>query len=111
MKYLLHILAIGLFLFSACQQNDTTSEFEANFINPPSTAKPRTWVHAMSGNTSKAGFTKDLEAIEKVGIGGFEDRQVHYSHSCDLHVVIKISIDAEKEIYTMMQTTCDVTAS
>lgn len=45
-------------------------ELEANFLNPPDEAKPRTWFHAMSGNMSKAGLTKDLEAIAEVGIGG-----------------------------------------
>ena len=45
-------------------------DLDQNFKNPPASAKPRTWFHAMSGNMSKAGLTKDLEAIERVGIGG-----------------------------------------
>lgn len=43
---------------------------EEMFANPPSEYKPRTWMHAMSGNMSKEGMTKDLEAISEVGIGG-----------------------------------------
>jgi hypothetical protein len=43
---------------------------EENFINPPNESKPKTWMHAMSGNMSKAGLTKDLESMAKVGIGG-----------------------------------------
>jgi hypothetical protein len=46
------------------------AELEANFRNPPDEAKPRTWFHAMSGNMSKDGLTKDLESLAEVGIGG-----------------------------------------
>ena len=41
---------------------------------------------------------------------GFENRLVHYSHSCDLVRVDRISERAEKERHAMMQTVCDVTA-
>ena len=40
------------------------------FKNPPVWAKPKTWLHSMSGNMSKVGFTKDLEAISDVGMNG-----------------------------------------
>ena len=43
---------------------------EELFKNPPKETRPRTWMHAMSGNMSKAGLTKDLEAMAEVGIGG-----------------------------------------
>ena len=46
------------------------TELEGNFVNPPATARPRTWYHVMSGNMSKAGITKDLESMVEVGIGG-----------------------------------------
>ena len=41
---------------------------------------------------------------------GLEDRLVHYSHSCDLERVERISERAEKERHALMQTACDVTA-
>jgi hypothetical protein len=41
---------------------------------------------------------------------GLEKRLVHYSHSCDLIVLHRISEAAEKERHAMMQTTCDGTA-
>ena len=41
---------------------------------------------------------------------GLEDRLVHYSHSCDLVVLTRISEAAEKERHAMMQTACDGTA-
>ncbi len=44
---------------------------EAGFQNPPESARPWTWWHWMNGNVSKAGITADLEAMKRVGIGGF----------------------------------------
>jgi len=41
---------------------------------------------------------------------GLTDRLVHYSHSCDLVIVNRISEAAEKERHAMMQTACDGTA-
>ncbi|KAA5824828.1 hypothetical protein FPF71_09125 [Algibacter amylolyticus] len=41
---------------------------------------------------------------------GLTDRLVHYSHSCDLVVLHRISEAAERERHAMMQTTCDGTA-
>ncbi|WP_020570317.1 glycosyl hydrolase [Neolewinella persica] len=48
----------------------TGEELAAGFLHPPNEAKPRTWFHAMSGNMSKVGLTKDLESMADVGIGG-----------------------------------------
>lgn len=50
--------------------NSHSEDLEASFKSPPSRACPRTWMHAMSGNMSKAGMTKDLEAIAAAGQGG-----------------------------------------
>ena len=46
------------------------SELEAGFVRPPASAKPHTWWHWMNGNVSKQGITADLEAMQRVGIGG-----------------------------------------
>lgn len=43
---------------------------ESLFKNPTSEYKPLTWYHVMNGNMSKAGISKDLEAIASAGIGG-----------------------------------------
>ena len=43
---------------------------EADFQNPPVTARPYVWWHWMGANYSKAGITKDLEAMKAAGIGG-----------------------------------------
>ncbi len=41
-----------------------------NFITPPAAAKPRVWWHWMNGNITKEGIQKDMEWMEKSGIGG-----------------------------------------
>ncbi len=40
------------------------------FKNPPASAKPKTWMHSMSGNMSRPGLRKDLQAIADAGLGG-----------------------------------------
>ena len=66
-----NILFIFLSIFfSCCKINHPEIISEDLFLNPPSSTKPRTWMHAMSGNMSKEGMTKDLEAISEAGVGG-----------------------------------------
>lgn len=43
---------------------------QQGFITPPDSAKPQTWWHWMNGNITKEGITADLEAMQRVGIGG-----------------------------------------
>ncbi len=68
------INTIFLFLFcvllSGCVTDVTNSSLEDDFKNPPAASKPKTWMHALSGNMSKEGLTKDLESIADVGLGG-----------------------------------------
>lgn len=59
-----------ILLFSCQTVKKETSNLEDEFKNPPEASRPRTWMHAMSGNMTKAGITKDLEAMAKVGLGG-----------------------------------------
>jgi hypothetical protein len=42
----------------------------AQFQHPPAPAKTHVWWHWMNGNISKAGITADLEAMQRVGVGG-----------------------------------------
>jgi hypothetical protein len=49
-------------------------------------------------------------SIALLRAAGLENRLVHYSHSCDLERVERISERAEKERHALMQTACDVTA-
>ncbi|MGB0259477.1 MAG: glycosyl hydrolase, partial [Coraliomargarita sp.] len=46
---------------------------EQSFENPPTSARPFTWWHWMSGNVSKQGIEKDLAAMHQFGLGGFQN--------------------------------------
>src|SRR5215467_13429536 len=46
---------------------------EAGFETPPNSAKPRVWWHWMNGNITKDGIKLDLEWMNRVGIGGFQN--------------------------------------
>jgi len=50
---------------------------ESGFKTPPNQAKARTWWHWISGNVSKSGITKDLEAMKAVGIQEAQLFNVH----------------------------------
>src|SRR5450432_1985347 len=47
-----------------------SDELDKGFASPPASAKPHTWWHWMNGNVTREGITADLEAMERVGIGG-----------------------------------------
>ena len=53
------------------------------------------------------GTTVSLALLRATGL---EDRLVHYSHSCDLVVLKRISEAAERERHALMQSACDGTA-
>jgi hypothetical protein len=46
---------------------------ENGFKTPPNSAKPRVWWHWMNGNITKEGIKLDLEWMNRVGIGGFQN--------------------------------------
>jgi len=49
---------------------------EEAFLSPPSSAYAKNWWHWMNGNISEVGITRDLEAMKRVGVGGFQIFQV-----------------------------------
>ena len=61
---------------AAQHSNANGGAFEDDFLNPPSTAYAKTWWHWMNGNASKIGITRDLEAMKRVGVNGFQLYQV-----------------------------------
>ncbi|MFS4417380.1 glycosyl hydrolase [Maribacter sp. 2307ULW6-5] len=62
------VLTVG---FVSCgEESKPTNDLAQEFMEPPHSSKPRTWFHAMSGNMSKEGLTKDLESMAEVGLGG-----------------------------------------
>lgn len=48
-----------------------SSDLVKTFTTPPKAAKPQVWWHWMDGNVSKEGIRKDIEWMERNGIGGF----------------------------------------
>jgi hypothetical protein len=45
-------------------------KLQEGFVRPPAMAKPHTLWHWMDGNVTKAGITADLEAMQRIGLGG-----------------------------------------
>jgi hypothetical protein len=43
------------------------------FLSPGNAAKPRVWWHWMNGNITRDGIRKDLQWMNRVGIGGFQN--------------------------------------
>ena len=54
-------------------RGDDATSLEEAFRNPPSDARPRVWWHWMNGNITKDGIRKDLEWMQRIGIGGFQN--------------------------------------
>ena len=61
------LLLAGAAVGAAAPAGDDLSR---GFVNPPASAKPHTWWHWINGNISREGITADLEAMQRVGIGG-----------------------------------------
>lgn len=49
---------------------DALAELEAGFRQPPAAARPWVYWFWMDGNISREGITADLEAMQRVGVGG-----------------------------------------
>ena len=85
----------------------TNAVLTAQTINPP----PGRIAIVADGNSPDpddlGGTTISLALLRAAGL---EERLVHYSHSCDLVVLKRISEAAERERHAMMQTACDGTA-
>ncbi len=78
---LLLISSIG-FLGVMCSMSNSGQigrDLEKEFATPPATAKPRVWWHWMSGNVTKEGIRADLEWMNRIGIGGFQNFDANMS--------------------------------
>ena len=74
---ILVVLFLGLGCNPSSEKETQTVTLEEGFKNPPKEAKARTWWHWISGNVSKSGITKDLEAMKAVGIQEAQLFNVH----------------------------------
>ena len=52
---------LNLFYHTPLCAQEITKEYRQDFIDPPFSAKPRTWWHWTRSNITKEGITKDLE--------------------------------------------------
>jgi len=66
----LAVMLLGVWAVLAQNSGDP---LERGFQNPPNSAKPRVWWHWMNGNITKEGIQADLEWMNRVGIGGFQN--------------------------------------
>ena len=73
MKKLIIFSAAAILSMAGFSQIKNTDSLLKNFIAPPNAAKPRVWWHWMNGNITKDGIQKDLEWMDRVGIGGFQN--------------------------------------
>lgn len=72
-KHLLFILTVPFFIISCDSTKKFGNQLRDDFITPPDDAKPLVWWHWMNGNITKDGIRKDLEWMDRVGIGGFHN--------------------------------------
>ena len=63
------LTALSALALALCAQAQNTL-FD-QFADPPQEARPRVWWHWMDGNVSMDGIQKDIEWMERAGIGGF----------------------------------------
>ncbi|MEI6647475.1 MAG: glycosyl hydrolase [bacterium] len=66
----LSVFLCGALALVTCGSAGATDELQQGFMQPPDAAKPHTWWHWMNGNITKEGITADLEAMQRVGLGG-----------------------------------------
>lgn len=75
-KFILSILAAAALFASACSNPKPSAKagkaLEEGFLTPPPETKPRVWWHWMNGNITKEGAMKDIEWMNRVGLGGFQ---------------------------------------
>ena len=69
------VLALASMILINCSGplKESGANLEKGFQNPPESAKPRVWWHWMNGNISKIGIRADLEWMNRIGIGGFQN--------------------------------------
>lgn len=78
---------------------------EEAFRTLPASARPKTWWHWMNGNITRDGITRDLEALHRAGVGGFQIFQVgtgipkgpvNYGSDEWLHLLQHAAAEAER---------------
>jgi len=76
------LIVAMLGLFSCPQDASATDDGNAlrqGFQAPPNTARPRVWWHWLNANISRDGIRKDLEWMQRSGIGGLQNFDVNFA--------------------------------
>lgn len=81
------LLAVHLAAFSAFAEDRspasdapaTQNALLSGFENPPNSARPRVWWHWLNGNVTREGIHKDLEWMQRIGIGGLQNFDVNFA--------------------------------
>ena len=63
-------MVLALAPLGVCQASDARLELTRGFAAPPAAARPWVYWFWLNGNITRAGITADLEAMQRVGIGG-----------------------------------------
>jgi hypothetical protein len=63
-------LALVYLILAGCGLSTAAVDLEAGFRNPPDTARPWVYWFWLDGNITAEGITADLEAMQRVGLGG-----------------------------------------
>lgn len=70
----LSLMAAVCLLAGSCSGNKSSvRELSEGWDNPPQSARTRVWWHWMNGNITKEGIRKDLEWMDRIGLGGFQN--------------------------------------
>src|ERR1700689_3954957 len=71
-KLMFASLALLLATGTAAPQ-ESGDTLKKGFEKPPQSALPRVWWHWMNGNITQEGIKLDLEWMQRVGLGGFQN--------------------------------------
>lgn len=68
------LFVLGVLVFGACSQSGSKAlaDLKEGFNNPPQEARTLVWWHWMNGNITKDGIRKDLEWMDRIGLGGVQ---------------------------------------
>ena len=67
---LLGSMVLALASCGVCRAGEARAELARSFAAPPRAARPWVYWFWLNGNITREGITADLEAMQRVGIGG-----------------------------------------
>jgi alpha-L-rhamnosidase/Glycosyl hydrolases family 2, sugar binding domain len=77
-------VALALLLSSQICQAAPGDPLQSGFLSPPPSARPRVWWHWLHGNVTEEGIQRDLEWMDRIGIGGIQKFDVAFEPGSSL---------------------------